>query len=716
VAGAACTSPSLAPPAPNLQISIPFTPSSRYGSKNAVPFFSQKALFLTALFLTATGLLAQTPKIDPSKPVLTTAREVARHPSLSTELQPAVKLQASVTFIDPSGTVFLIDPTGSTFLRGRQNASYSPGQILDIEGVRFPGLYIGGIAPKKVTVLSNQPVPEPRKITLAELSTGQYHYEPVEIQGVGRSFEITGETTATLKLNVEGGILEVQFDQAPANGETFIDAELRVHGLAAGAINDHRQLVYPYLRVADAKSVTLVRPAPADAFETSATPLSSLLDFAQTGSALHRLKVTGIALGPVLDGNLFLRNGDRSIRIQTSQPVETGQSLEALGFPQMGNFSAILTDAVLKISPDEKANVEPIQADSKQLSTGSLDADLVTFEAVILQQLDTENALIVRTRNQTIRVLSPTGPLTEFAPGTRVKFTGIFLVTEAKHGNYRATPTGHELWLRSPQDAVVLSTPSWWNAKKLRFTLLIVGAAAILSLVWISILRRQVSRQLEVIRGKAQREAMIEERQRIAREFHDTLEQELAGLSLRLDAALPRVTDEKANSLLGQLRKLLFRLQTETRDFIWDLRNGSQHDTALPVSLETLIAHLQSTTGIPLILKIAENLPPLPALTQHHLLRITREAVHNAAKYSAARAIHIDFSCDQKILRLCVSDDGTGFDLSDRSNAPGHFGLQGMHERVRKLGAVLEIKSETGHGTEVEVLLDLSVDRTKDSL
>ena len=86
----------------------------------------------------------------------------------------------------------------------------------------------------------------------------------------------------------------------------------------------------------------------------------------------------------------------------------------------------------------------------------------------------------------------------------------------------------------------------------------------IIALAWVALLRRQVARQFAVIEGKAQREAIIEERQRIAREFHDTLEQELAGLSLRLDAATPRVEDEKARGLLEQQQKsAAIKIQTE---------------------------------------------------------------------------------------------------------------------------------------------------------
>ncbi|RYD34176.1 MAG: sensor histidine kinase, partial [Verrucomicrobiaceae bacterium] len=261
------------------------------------------------------------------------------------------------------------------------------------------------------------------------------------------------------------------------------------------------------------------------------------------------------------------------------------------------------------------------------------------------------------------------------------------------------------LWLRTATDVTLLSAPSWWNSTKLSVMLGVVAGAGLLILIWAALLQRQVARQVKIIEVKAQREAMIEERQRIAREFHDTLEQELAGLSLRLDAAVPRVSDEKAKGLLDQLRKLLFRLQTETRDFVWDLRDESQHSEPLETSLGILIDHLQTTTVIPLEFSAMPDLPAVPALARHHLLRIAREAVNNAIKYSSAKRVRIHLSHTSGTIHLKVEDDGAGFDVGGKSNTSGHFGLQGMKERVRKLGADLDLRSKPGQGTCIEVVL-----------
>jgi signal transduction histidine kinase len=245
--------------------------------------------------------------------------------------------------------------------------------------------------------------------------------------------------------------------------------------------------------------------------------------------------------------------------------------------------------------------------------------------------------------------------------------------------------------------------------KRLSLVLGAVAAAALLAFAWAVMLRKQVNHQLHLLQDKTQTEAVLEERQRIAREFHDTLEQELAGLTIRLDAATTRVTDVKARELLEQQRHLLSRLQTESRDFVWDLRDSTRHTVPLDKALHALLAHLQATTAVTLQLECPEGLPEIPQLAQHHLLCITREATNNAIKYAEATTIKVIATYDPTALKVSIADNGKGFDVTAKDKQIGHFGLQGMQERARKIQADLQIHSSTGQGTRVELSLALPV-------
>ncbi|OAI57204.1 hypothetical protein AYO49_02590 [Verrucomicrobiaceae bacterium SCGC AG-212-N21] len=636
---------------------------------------------------------------------LTTARDIATHLTPK-DAQPAqVSLEATVTFQDPRHTIFLRDDTGATFITGGEgNPRVERGERLRIEGETHNGLFIGGIKPVRIERLSKEPPVEPRPVTPDDLASGRFHYQWVTITGVGRSLRGDDENTATLRLLTGGKTVELRFDEAPLDAAALVDAELRVSGLAAGDINDRRQLVMPYVRVTSMADVQIVKPPPADPFAAPTVPLT---DLQRASTDAHRVKILGVALAPPLAGGIFVRDEERSLFIQTEAPVDVkaGDVLEALGFPEMGIFSTQLSDAQCRVVAS-RAVPSPLSVGVKELTDGT-DAELITVDADVLQRVDREahTEFVALVGTVSLTVFCPGRAGSELQTTSRVRLTGLCRVKSTRSNAYRARPTAYNLWLTAMDDLRVLQRAPWWNSQRLALGLGGAAALALIALLWATQLRSQVRRQLTVIEAKAQREAITEERQRIAREFHDTLEQELAGLSIRLDAAATRVTDDKARSLLEQQRRLLTRLQTETRDFVWDLRDPTANDTPPDEALASLLSHLQATTTIPLKLSIMGRPPALPPLVQNHLLRIAREAVHNAIKYSQASAIEVSLEEGDETVKLEVTDDGVGFEVSKCDALENRFGIRGMHERAKKTGSKLEIQSKTGEGTRVALTL-----------
>ena len=622
--------------------------------------------------------------------ILTSAAQVAEFPGNDPEEQPSVSLEATVTYIDTSGTVFLADATGATFLsRVKEPSVFKPGQVLSVEGTRLPGLFIGGIIASKTEVIGSTPLPPPRSVNLQELSSGRFHYQLVAMEGIGRSVKREGETSAVLRLAVPGGIISVRLDQAQGDLDYMVDAELRVTGLAAGGIDDRRRLVDPYLVAVLPEGVEVLEDAP------GSPPVATVAGILKGWEMpAHRVAIRGTALSPVLDDAVFIRDATGTMKVtpDVRVNVEAGMEVEVLGFPERGRFSPFLDGAEVRAGGSVELPHMTV-VDGKNITSAALDADLVAAEGT----LTGTNPHVLSLAGKEIRVVPPPGVAIPVETGSKVRLTGIWQVTSTETGGYNATPSAFSLLLRSADDVEVLSAPPWWTPGRLGILLAVISAAALLALVWATILRIQVSKQVRLIEAKTQREAVAEERQRIAREFHDTLEQELAGLSIRLDAALPRVPDEKASGLLTQLRTLLIRMQTETRDFILDLRETDP--APLSESLGSLVDDLQTTTGIPLELEM-ENVPNVPPHTRHHLLRITREAVNNAIRHSEAETIAVSL----KGGTLTIRDDGKGFDPATTDAT--RFGVQGMRERAAKIKASLDTASST-KGTTIEVRFPL---------
>jgi signal transduction histidine kinase len=226
--------------------------------------------------------------------------------------------------------------------------------------------------------------------------------------------------------------------------------------------------------------------------------------------------------------------------------------------------------------------------------------------------------------------------------------------------------------------------------------------------LWIAVLRRQVRRQTTALRHRFESEAALQERQRIAREFHDTLEQELAGVSLRLDALATRVNDEKGKSLITASRNLVSRIQSETRDLISDLRDPSETAGDLCAALAAVASRHSSDSGVDVRFHPTTPIPALPAATVHGLRMIARESVTNALKHGAATQVTIHLEALETQLKLRVTDNGCGFDPAMAAQSRrGHFGCAGMRERGRKIGANVSWHSSSSQGTTVEVVLPL---------
>jgi signal transduction histidine kinase len=246
--------------------------------------------------------------------------------------------------------------------------------------------------------------------------------------------------------------------------------------------------------------------------------------------------------------------------------------------------------------------------------------------------------------------------------------------------------------------------------RRLGAILAVLGAVTLLAGLWIVVLRVQVRRQTTALRHRIESEAALEERQRIAREFHDTLEQELAGVSLRLDALATRELDESGRSLAATSRHLVTRIQSETRNLISDLRDPSEVAGDLAAALEGAAARLAADSGKDVGVEIVRPVPRLPAGTVHDLRMIARESVTNALKHAGAAAIKIRLGVEDGMLVLGISDDGRGFDPAVPAvDRRGHFGCAGVRERARKLGAEVVWRTAPGAGTTVRVSLPLPI-------
>jgi signal transduction histidine kinase/ligand-binding sensor domain-containing protein len=205
-------------------------------------------------------------------------------------------------------------------------------------------------------------------------------------------------------------------------------------------------------------------------------------------------------------------------------------------------------------------------------------------------------------------------------------------------------------------------------------------------------------------------QAVLSERNRLAREMHDTLIQGCAGVSALLEAhsSLDDTEASAKDDLLSVVRTQLRTTINEAREAVWDLRHADGSATAIGPILGNMTQQVGHEFGVPVEYRISGRPFDLDQSTAHELLMVVREALHNAMRHGQPTKVHVDIVFEKKKFRVQVRDDGCGFDPEVASSQPnGHYGLLGIQERAKRIGGVLILKSWPGVGTE----LALSVPR-----
>ncbi len=205
---------------------------------------------------------------------------------------------------------------------------------------------------------------------------------------------------------------------------------------------------------------------------------------------------------------------------------------------------------------------------------------------------------------------------------------------------------------------------------------------------------------------EAQYNAVLLERNRIAREIHDTLAQGFIGVSVQLElvARLLGTSVDAAREQLNETRLLVRRSIADARQSIWELRSQSPEQQDFAVKLNNMAKQAAASSSARVEMRVQGTYRPLGTKVEDELFRIGQEAVANAIRHSGATTIAIQLAFDTKGLRMTVADDGCGFSGTVHSTGPeGHFGLKGMRERAQQIQADLRVESEAGKGTTVTV-------------
>jgi NarL family two-component system sensor histidine kinase YdfH len=256
---------------------------------------------------------------------------------------------------------------------------------------------------------------------------------------------------------------------------------------------------------------------------------------------------------------------------------------------------------------------------------------------------------------------------------------------------------------------------SWWLVAALPMTLFVV--------IYVLLYTRQMeareqaqallaeleaaNRQLAEYAVQVEDLTLAAERQRMARELHDTLAQGLAGLILQLEAAraqLDQGRSVRASEIVDQAMARARSTLHAARQAIGDLRAPQDAVEDFGLAIRREAERFNQATGIPCAVEIALD-APLPPRSNEHALRIVAEALSNVAQHAQAGQVWVRAVQQAGGVEIAVRDDGVGFEPGAARSQAGHYGLVGMAERARLAGGELAISSAPAQGTTVQLLL-----------
>lgn len=613
-----------------------------------------------------------------------------------------------------SDRLVLVDVTAGIYVHGpaARTNDLRRGDLVEIGGVTDPGEFAPFVSVIRVRKLGTGVIPPPRPVSFEQLISGGFDAQWVEVFGVVRRCEAldAGQNTM-LDVATGGGRLAVKVI-GRLNPEKLVDSEVRLPGVSFYQVNRSRQVISPLLVVPGGTEFAIEKPAPENPYRTPLLTSGSLLRFAPQGAYGHRVHLRGTVIHQVPGEMLWIRDASGGLRIETIHAgnVRPGDQVQVLGFPARGKYTPMLEDSVFR-KVGSGPEPEPVVLATNISGAVNHDANLVQLSATLTgKELATEGwALLLKTGETMFRALlrhPAQQPLPEsWLPGSRVQLTGIVAVRSDASSEITgvAQPHTSEILLRSIDDLRVIQPPPWWTWERTVWLLGGIACALILTIAAVIWAAKKRLREQAVQRALAEAEfaAILSERNRMAREIHDTLAQGLSAISMQLELAkssLP-ASQESACRSVEQAHQLVRDSLAEARNSIWNMRSQVLETKNLPLAISGILQQLTSGTPIQGRFQSTGALRRLPPVTENNLLRIGQEAITNAVTH--ARASHIDVKLEflPKEIRLSVADDGHGFDTENPPRSESGFGLRGMRERAAELGGTLLVKSRPGAGT-----------------
>ena len=645
----------------------------------------------------------------------------------------------NIEITTPEGEYFLKDMSAATGLA--PHAGLDDYRCLD--RVHFTGRIFEGDKPgdrQYLGFLRAERLERGNTAEIPELGMNRF-YDPAalnrlhHLRGLVRGAERddTDPHYAHFRLNTDGKTVHV-FLQIGIHEDfdpvRYLGAELRFLGVLRNYTKNglRRQLDYAF-SVSSLKDVEVISPPP----DFGKAPPASELAAGRRAIAASGLVVVRGVVEAVWGGDAALLKSEDGKRHRVSFLMgglpAVGETVEALGIPVTDFYRLDLLHARWRATSLPRQAPEPAEEVSPgvlythpggrpQLMVTNLGRALAFTGIVRYLPGDVvpERRFFIEVDGELVPIdISAEPALADgLVVGCRVRVGGVCIVNADNWNAETAAEDRPRYFLvpRNAADIVVLSRPSWWTSGRLTAAIALLFSALVMTVIWNRALDRRSRRKGEELAKERlahlASDFKVGERTRLSVELHDALSQMLTGVSMQIDTAAAFAAGSPAiDRCLGLASRTVDACRTELRNVLWDLRSSALDEPDMNTAIRRTL--LENLAGVELSVRFNVPRPRLRDDLAHAVLRIIRELASNAIRHGRAKKLWIAGTLEGETLEFSVRDDGCGFDPAKAPGvAEGHFGLQGVTERIARLGGRLGLESSPGAGTRAVVSLPLS--------
>ena len=662
-------------------------------------------LVITSLWLALQWMQAAEP--------LRSLAEVRALPDEAARARLSVRIEAVVIYVDCSAHDMIVhDGTTACYAITDLRAAAPEnrpkiGDLLMLEGFTRTDGFLPHIESQKWTILGRTELPEPYRISADEIYLPRFDTAWVEVSAVVVGVE-AGGLAYTLAVEVFGQTFKADVPNSPdaaMRAAALMQRPVRMRAILGTIFNNTHQLTGRHFFVPSFDDIIPTAPAA----DTADAPLLPVLDLLKSNTSHADLvRVEGvITQGDAKGFHLRDASGSAFVQAVMTEHLPPGTRVRVKGYGAISPFRPVLR--ATKVIPIKTGPPpEPLAMDFHAKDVTPFQMEFVTLDATLLGNRSIRDETILQcVTDGTVfdAILPHVSVLPDFLPGDRLRLTGICELTTTHPMPRTEWINGFRIRLATPGAINLLHRAPWWTPGRLLTALGAMTGLAALGAFGTLFFRRVVNTQAKMIGEKLSDEAVSAERDRMARDLHDTLEQQLTGVAMQLESLVnsPHPKSPAVTERLTLATRMLQHSREEARRSVWDLRNRVLENHGFAVALESLAASAAIDGGPNVATRISGSRAHLPTAITYPLLRIAQESLANALKHAHASQILISLDMATDHYRLTISDDGVGFATNLHNPiGPPHFGLLGMRERAAKIGATLDISSHPG-GTTVTV-------------